>query len=166
VVTQAQPQDGAKQLPEPAPGRKVAFTSMTPREKLRQEALEAAEAELAWVRANGEKMGDFYRVEVDGAEYYMLGELSKGFGRNGQPIYSTVRANKLPMGERRVPRLGPLPAHEVLHVDNVKDLPNFNMPKGAGKALHGVGPQAVKAPGEGGVGTKAPPAGSSAPSDG
>ena len=143
VVTQARGGDDDANLPEPAPGRKVAFTSMTPREKLRQEKLEAAESELAWVKEHGEKVGDFYRVEVDGQEYFILGELAKGFGRNGQPIYSTVKATRLPMGERRVPANKPFPAHEILHVDNVKDLPNFSMPKGVQKTLEGVGPKAA-----------------------
>ncbi len=137
VVTDTEREREAFETPPPAEPKSVQFSHMTPQEKLKQKRLDAALMKIEWAKKNGERFGSMYRVERDGHEVYIGATLGKGVGRNGEPLYATVEARRVPMGEvRDGSSLRKAPKFETLRLKKpITSLPNVTAPGKEGKKM-------------------------------
>ena len=73
--------------------RTVEVVAMTPRERLRQGRLEAAERELEEYKRTGTVLpnGEIKVADVDGSPLYIHPELIEGVGRYGEPLYAMAK---------------------------------------------------------------------------
>lgn len=137
VVTHTPAERESMELPPPAEPKSVQFTHLTPQEKLKQKRLDAALQKIEWAKKNGERFGSMYKVNRNGEEVYIGATLGKGVGRNGEPLYATVEARRIPLGERR-DRTGlkVAPKHEMIRLKKpITSLPNVTAPGKEGQKV-------------------------------
>ena len=99
--------------------------------------VDAALQKIEWAKKNGERFGSMYKVNRNGEEVYIGATLGKGVGRNGEPLYATVEARRIPLGERRdASGLKKAPRHELIRLNKpITSLPNVHAPGKEGKKV-------------------------------
>ncbi len=143
LVSQANSGAEPAAIPAPATPKKIKIKNLTPQQREKDRRLKRALDKIDRIKQVGKPVGSMYEMDEGGQKVLYAGELASGIGRNGEPLYATVQAQRVPMGEMR--RRRETPEHlkpTVVNVGPITNLPGVSVPSGAKAGWQNVDPAA------------------------